>query len=167
MLLDCAISAGCVVVDPFGETNQPAIFCAGELTGVGGVELALVEGEIAGLAAAGQKDAARPLFTRRFRLQNFAAALGTTFAPREELKFLARSDTIVCRCEDVPFARLDPRWHRRQAKLYARAGMGPCQGKVCGPALEFLFGWGTDSVRVPLRPTPLASFASPKPTANP
>jgi NADPH-dependent 2,4-dienoyl-CoA reductase/sulfur reductase-like enzyme len=166
MFLDCAISAGRVVVDAFGETNQPDIFCAGELTGVGGVELALVEGEIAGLAAAGQKDAARPLFPRRSRLQNFADALEKTFAPREELKFLARPDTIVCRCEDVPFARLDPRWHRRQAKLYARAGMGPCQGKVCGPALEFLFGWETDSVRVPLRPTPLASFASPTPTAN-
>ena len=165
MLLGCAISAGSVAVNELQRTSQPSVFAAGELTGIGGVDLALVEGEIAGLAA-GASGVPRRLLARRSKLRNFAADLAKTFALREELKALPQPDTIVCRCEDVPLARLDPAWQRRQAKLYSRAGMGPCQGKVCGPALEFLFGWEFDSVRVPLRPTPLADLAFSRPTES-
>jgi len=46
----------------------------------------------------------------------------------------------------------------RQAKLYTRAGMGPCQGRVCGAALEFLHGWPADSVRIPVEPALLSSI---------
>jgi hypothetical protein len=38
--------------------------------------------------------------------------------------------------------------------------MGPCQGRICGPALERLLGWDEpDSVRPPLEPLPLATLA--------
>jgi len=157
-LLGCQVAHGRVVVDDFQRTSISSIFCAGEATGVGGVELALAEGEIAGLAAAGKAGEARSLFRRRTALTALAASLDRTFALREELKAAARGDTIVCRCEDVTLSRFAPSWSRRQAKLYTRAGMGPCQGRVCGPALEFLFGWGADSVRIPVRPASLASF---------
>ena len=158
LLLGCAVERGRVTVGELLETSRAGIFCAGELTGVGGVELALVEGEIAGLAAAGRLDEARHLLPRRAKLLAFARSLEKAFALREELKSLPLAETLVCRCEDVPFSRFDPAWSRRQAKLYTRAGMGPCQGKVCGPALEFLFGWEADSVRLPLRPTRLSNF---------
>src|SRR5262249_44941137 len=161
MLLGCRIEKGFVAVDEAQQTSLPSVFCAGELTGIGGVDRALVEGEIAGLAAAGKSTADGGLQAQRSRLQRFAHQLADSFALRKELKSLPSPDTIVCRCEDVPLARLDPSWRRRQAKLYSRVGMGPCQGKVCGPALEFLFGWESDSVRVPLRPTPLAAWTIP------
>ena len=64
----------------------------------------------------------------------------------------------MCRCEDVALGRLRPEWTSRQAKLYTRAGMGPCQGRVCGSALEFLFGWSADTVRPPLFPVPLEAL---------
>ncbi len=48
----------------------------------------------------------------------------------------------------------------REAKLSTRAGMGPCQGRVCGPALEFLFGWDSDTVRPPVKPAALGSLAA-------
>ena len=38
------------------------VYSAGESTGIGGLELSLVEGEIAGLAVAGKHDEARKLF---------------------------------------------------------------------------------------------------------
>lgn len=159
MLLGCAIAYGRVIVDGQQRTDRDGIFAAGELTGVGGVDLALVEGEIAGLAAAGK--AVPPSLRRRARRRaSFAAMLEHAFALRQDLKGLARTDTIVCRCEDVAFQSLEPSWTRRQAKLYGRAGMGPCQGKVCGPALEFLFDWEADSVRVPLRPVKLENLAA-------
>jgi len=54
---------------------------------------------------------------------------------------------------------VQPQWSPRQAKLYTRVGMGPCQGRVCGPALSFLCGWPADSVRAPVAPVRLAVMA--------
>lgn len=157
-LLGCAVDRGAVAVDERQETTVPGVFAAGEATGIGGVELALVEGQMAGLAAAGHGERVRRLGPARARLRSFATRLERAFALRDELRGLPLKDTLVCRCEDVSFGRLDASWTRRQAKLYTRAGMGPCQGRVCGPALEFLFGWREDSVRVPIRPVALSSF---------
>jgi hypothetical protein len=127
------------------------VYCCGEPTGIGGVDLALVEGEIAGHAAAARSVPAR-LVSRRARYRRDAARLERAFGLRAELFALAESDTIVCRCEDVRWGALDRQWSARQAKLYTRAGMGPCQGRVCGAALECLMGWPADSVRAPAQP---------------
>ena len=159
-LLGCELARAGARVGELQESSVAGIFCAGEVTGIGGVDLALVEGEIAGLAAAGRREEARRLLPRRGRRQAFARALEKTFALRPELASLARPETVVCRCEDVRLSEIDASWSRRQAKLLARAGMGPCQGRVCGPALDFLFGAGADSVRPPIRPVPLSSFLS-------
>lgn len=78
--------------------------------------------------------------------------LEKAFALRPELKALAMPETIVCRCENVAAGALEGMRSWREAKLYTRCGMGPCQGRVCGPAVEFLRGWKPDSVRPPLLP---------------
>ena len=63
----------------------------------------------------------------------------------------------MCRCEDVVLSQLTGCRSAREAKLRTRAGMGACQARVCGPALDFLRGWGADdSVRPPLEPVPLS-----------
>jgi hypothetical protein len=36
--------------------------------------------------------------------------------------------------------------------------MGACQGRICGGACEFLFGWGMESVRPPIQPVPVGSL---------
>jgi hypothetical protein len=84
------------------------------------------------------------------------------FVPRPEQRSLADAATPVCRCEDVRYGRLDPAWSPRQAKLATRAGMGPCQGRVCGAALSFLFGWPADEVRSPLQPASLGNLLTPE-----
>src|SRR4029077_8700227 len=53
-LARCEVREDVVVIDEHQRTSRSEIWCAGEPTGVGGVDLALVEGEIAGLDAAGQ-----------------------------------------------------------------------------------------------------------------
>jgi len=157
-LLGCSVERGTVTVDEFQQTTVSQIYGAGEATGIGGLEPSLVEGEIAGLAAAGKRDEARKLFPIREKHQKFADLLNRTFALRDELKHLAALETIVCRCEDVTFERL--RRHRswRAAKLQTRCGMGPCQGRVCGGAVEFLFGWRAESVRPPALPVRVESL---------
>lgn len=157
-LLGCAVGDGSVRVDKFQQTTVRDVYSAGEATGIGGLELSLVEGEIAGLAAAGKGETARKLFPIREKHRKFAELLNRTFALRDELKYLAAPETIVCRCEDVTFERL--RTHRswRAAKLQTRCGMGPCQGRVCGGAVEFLFGWRAESVRPPVLPVRVESL---------
>ncbi|MGH9591715.1 MAG: FAD-dependent oxidoreductase, partial [Bryobacteraceae bacterium] len=157
-LLGCRLRGPGVWADEWQESSEKGIFCAGELLGIGGVEAALIEGEIAGYAAAGNLDRARALFPARAAAREFAELLEQTFALRDELKQLAAPETLVCRCEDVAFARLADFGGWREAKLQTRCGMGPCQGRVCGPAVEFLFGWKADSVRPPVFPARLESL---------
>ncbi len=150
---------GCVQVDDFQQTSVQRVFCAGEPTGIGGVELALVEGQIAGLAAAGETAKARKLFSERRKARRFARMLDRTFRVRAELRSLPSAETMVCRCEDVPYSRLQEHRSWRAAKLHTRCGMGPCQGRVCGPATEFLFQWNPESVRPPVFPARVESLA--------
>lgn len=157
-LLGCATEDGRVRVDDFQQTTVPNVYCAGETTGIGGLELSLVEGEIAGLAAAGKQEAARALFGVRKKHQRFAELLNRTFALRDELRSLVAPETIVCRCEDVTFERLRSHRSWRAAKLQTRCGMGPCQGRVCGGAVAFLFGWRAESVRPPVLPVRVESL---------
>jgi hypothetical protein len=82
------------------------------------------------------------------------------FRLRPELRALARPGTIVCRCEDATLSAVAACAGAREAKLSARAGMGACQGRVCGPALEFLFGWESDTVRPPARPALIGHLAA-------
>jgi len=117
-----------------------------------------VEGRIAGLAASGQEQQAQRHFAERARWRGFSARLAQAFALRQELRTLAQPDTIVCRCEDVCHAELrdQPGW--RSAKLHTRCGMGPCQGRICGNASNFLYGWRPDAVRTPISPARAGSL---------
>ncbi len=159
MLLGCNTRNGYVQVDEFQRTTAERIFCAGEPTGIGGVDLALIEGQIAGLAAVERKSEARALFGRRERFCRFAGMLKEIFRLRDELRILASPETLVCRCEDVPYASLQKHTSWRGAKLHTRCGMGPCQGRICGPATQFLFHWNPDSVRPPVFPARLENLA--------
>ena len=157
-LLGCVVRNGCVIVDEHQVSSVPNIYSAGEPTGIAGVDAALVQGTIAGLAAAGKIAEAHALQSRRKRESAFGSALNRAFALRSELKSLAAHDTIVCRCEDVRYSDLAKHTSWTDAKLQTRCGMGPCQGRVCGPAVEFLFGWHNNSVRPPIFPVPLSAL---------
>lgn len=159
-LLGCQLDNGTVTVDELQQTSEAGIFCAGEPTGIGGLELSLIEGEIAGLVAAQQIGKARMLFPERNGLLRFASRLAKAFALRQELKGLPDNNTILCRCEDVAFGTVREHRSWRSAKLHTRCGMGACQGRICGAATEFLLGWPMDSVRPPIFPTLISSLTS-------
>ncbi|WP_458377672.1 FAD-dependent oxidoreductase [Pseudomonas fluorescens] len=150
--LGCALDGTALAVDTWQTTSQADHYAAGECTGFGGSELALVEGAIAGHAAVGNIAAARQLRPRRARWQGFAKALNRAFSLDPQLKSLAQADTLVCRCEDVPYAALASHVDWRTAKLASRCGMGACQGRVCGGAVQFLFDWQPSAPRPPFSP---------------
>jgi NADPH-dependent 2,4-dienoyl-CoA reductase/sulfur reductase-like enzyme len=150
--LGYAIEGLALAVDAWQASSRADHYAAGECTGFGGSELALVEGAIAGHAAVGDLEAARQLWSRRARWQGFAKALNQAFALAPPLKSLAQPDTLVCRCEDVPYAALAGHTDWREAKLASRCGMGACQGRVCGGAVQHLFGWQPSAPRPPFSP---------------
>ncbi len=157
-LLQCRVEAGCVVVDHNQTTNQEDIYCVGESTGVGGAQKSLLEGQMAAAHIAGQEERLRQLGRLCRRSRRFSRSLVSTFAPRRELADRLRSETVICRCEDVRWGDLDPGWSIRQAKLYSRLGMGPCQARICGAAMRQLCGWDFDSVRPPVEPCRLSTL---------
>ena len=150
--LGCSVLDGAVEVDEDQSTSVDAVFCAGETTGIGGADLALVEGQIAGLIAAGEGSQSVTLKRQRRALRRVASRMEESFRPRDELLSRVEKTTTICRCEDVAWGQLDPVSSFRQAKLYTRVGMGACQGRVCGAALQLLEGWQADRVRSPHKP---------------
>lgn len=158
-VLGCAIVGGKVSVDALQLTTRPNTYAVGESVGIGGLETALVEGMIAGYAASGQASRALPLLRRRDAARRFARELTHAFTLRPELKRLADDETIICRCEDVSLGKIKSQEDILAAKLQTRCGMGPCQGRICGPALEFVLGWTRGSVRPPILPAELHTLA--------
>ena len=140
-------------------TSVSDIYAAGECTGVGGSDRAQVQGAIAGHAAIGHTEGASALRPTLARWNDFAAELQRRFALAEGLKKLATPETLVCRCEDVAYSALTACGGWVEAKLHTRCGMGACQGRVCGAATTFIFGWTPPVPRPPLSPVRLSTLA--------
>jgi NADPH-dependent 2,4-dienoyl-CoA reductase/sulfur reductase-like enzyme len=150
--LGCRLAHDAIAVDAWQATSVAGHYAAGECTGFGGSEKARVEGTIAGLSAVDERDAAQRLWPRRRRWHAFAHALERHFALDPRLRNLPQPDTLVCRCEDVTYAEMAAHGDWRDAKLARRCGMGACQGRVCGSAARFLFGWELPAPRPPFSP---------------
>lgn len=149
-----------IVVDGWQATGLEDLYAAGECTGIGGSDAALVQGAIAGHSAVGESARARALWPRRARWDAFASALDKRFSLDAALRDLAAPDTLVCRCEDVPHAALAGFDNWTQAKLHTRCGMGACQGRVCGAAAQHLFGWQPGAPRLPLSPARVGTLGT-------
>lgn len=171
--LGCRLDGHGVHVDDEQRTDVPGVWAAGEATGIGGSALALVEGRIAGSSAAARLTGTAPDRTEwetalksRTRMRKFAAALDGVYRPPAHWSEQVTDETLVCRCEEVTAGAVraavddlgagDP----RTVKLLTRAGMGWCQGRICGPAVAGLTGCRHTPSRRPFaQPVPLGVLA--------
>ncbi len=163
-LLGCALVPGpgnvpSLGVDALQATSVPGVYAAGECTGFGGSERALVQGRIAAYAAVGQLAAAQQCSQELATWDAFATQLHRSFALNSSLRQRVQADTLVCRCEDVSHDQLVGCSGWTDAKMHTRCGMGACQGRVCGAAAQFLYGWTPPAPRPPLSPVRLATLA--------
>jgi len=163
--LEVAIAAGCdlsqdrfVVVDDRQQTSVDGVYAAGEVTGIGGVDLALAEGAIAGAAAAGGHPS-RDSLRRRTAFTEFAGRISAAHGVRQGWRHWMHDDTVVCRCEEVEYADLrrgiDDAPGLRSLKLTTRACLGICQGRICGRTVEELLaaaGGTEDGAKADRRP---------------
>jgi NAD(P)H-nitrite reductase large subunit len=174
------------VRDEHMQTNVPGVFAAGDCAGIGGGPLALIEGRIAGLAAAkevkaegaeNRQGAAIPDSIEKLRStlrqeRRFQQLYSQLFTPGSGLDQLAQADTILCRCEGVT-----PKEIREAVgqgadtldavKALTRCGMGNCQGRVCGPLVAAVMARETGRsrgevgqfrARPPIFPIPLMAL---------
>jgi NADPH-dependent 2,4-dienoyl-CoA reductase/sulfur reductase-like enzyme len=153
------------VVDQQQRSSVDDVFVAGEACGVGGADLAVAEGEIAGAAAVGATVDDRALVRRRDCLHRFAAAMHAAHPVPARWVDRVTEQTVVCRCEEVTVGGMREAVRygaddARSAKLLARPGMGWCQSRVCGYATSCLMAAWTGT---PASPASVAarSVASP------
>lgn len=168
------------------ESSIDKLFVAGEITGVDGADAALEKGRIAAigiLRALGRMDdeqahsRAAGAKRRLSQLQNFAAVLQELARPPATLALQTMTDdTILCRCESIKCADLKRALTENKhilstdaAKLLTRAGMGLCQGRMCGDNVARIIAdvrgvqpgdVGPFQAQAPVKPVPLATLAN-------
>lgn len=170
------------VLDEAGATSVEGISIAGDGAGIGGADAAIVRGRIAARAAIealapGAASVPEPMAELRAALASAVRGrrfLDTLFRPPRAFRVPAADETIVCRCEEITAGDI-----RRavsvgasgpnQLKAYLRAGMGPCQGRLCGLTVTELMAEargttpeaiGYYRLRAPVKPITLAELAA-------
>ena len=139
-------------VDDTFETSVSGVRVAGDGGGVAGAIVAEIEGTVAGLAAAHRmgtiddvtyKSRFDPLAKQLRKLRTFRSALDRIYRIRPGLLDLACPDTTICRCEEISRQEIEEGiefggTNISTLKVITRAGMGPCQGKMCWPTVARL-----------------------------
>jgi D-hydroxyproline dehydrogenase subunit alpha len=177
--LELALAAGCattsaggafVAVDDRQLTSVPGVYAAGEITGIGGADCADVEGRVAGLAAAGERNVPDSLARKLAAARHFTESLRAAHPVRDGWRAWLHDDTTICRCENTTVGQLQSAFEvdlsLRATKLSTRAGLGPCQGRFCGANVDALCGAVRQADRRVSEGTPAAAAQS-RPIAQP
>jgi D-hydroxyproline dehydrogenase subunit alpha len=132
-------------------TSVAGVFAAGEVTGIGGAQAAEFEGYLAGASAARYLGRLHPVaYTARTRTlrarlgpaRRFAALLDDAYPLRPGWLDWPEPRTIACRCEETRWAEIGQAVAAgaadvRSVKGLTRCGMGYCQGRICGPIVQY------------------------------
>jgi NADPH-dependent 2,4-dienoyl-CoA reductase/sulfur reductase-like enzyme len=172
-------------VDEWGRTSLPAIAIAGDGAGIAGAEAAALSGRLAALDGAATLDRideaerdrrARPIRAALAGERAIRPFLDALYRPAPSVLAPAEDDVIACRCEEVTVGQI-----RRavrlgvpgpnQLKAFTRCGMGPCQGRICGPIVSAVIAQarglpiaeiGTYRQRAPYKPIMVGALAESK-----
>ncbi|WP_378144016.1 FAD-dependent oxidoreductase [Cnuibacter sp. UC19_7] len=167
--------------DDWGRTDVPGVYAIGDGAGVEGSAVAVDEGRLAAYAAASDlgrmseqatAQQARPLRRRLGHRRALTRATERMYGVGQGIYDLATPDTVVCRCEGVTASQLTEAIAEAPdvsaAKGLTRAGMGPCQGRMCGRHIAAMVaaqrGVSAAEVevatpRMPVRPTAIGAIA--------
>ena len=165
--------------DAAGRSSVPAVYLAGDGAGIGGADVAELQGERAALAVledlGASVDTARiaALDRKLARQARFRSALEHAYPYPAHLLDKVADAEIICRCEGITAGTLRAAATERGAhelnrlKAFTRIGMGRCQGRVCGHAAAEILArtLGEDIAAVgrlrgnpPVKPIPIGSL---------
>nr|WP_289038820.1 FAD-dependent oxidoreductase [uncultured Allobacillus sp.] len=164
------------------ESTIKSLFVVGEITGVGGAELAQLEGRIAGLAIRRKQGESVEQTIRKYKqlkrqAEPFANMLNeqTTLSQEVLYQLLNQQGTHLCKCEQVTTDTMNQALmdfpslsSLSSLKLYTRCGMGLCQGRYCENSLRTWFEKQTGkqlqedqfNMRHPVKPVLIKDFIS-------
>lgn len=174
--------------DEWFESSIANLFVAGEITGVDGADAAIEKGRIAAagmlraLCRVGDHDANKWVESAKNRLSHLLrdATIFREFAgPPAGLDLQTMTgDTIVCPCESIKRGDLQRQLADNKhvmstdaAKLLTRAGMGLCQGRMCGDNVARILAaergvplnmLAPFQAQAPVKPVPLAVLTRPR-----
>lgn len=141
-----------VKTDDWGQSSTPHVSVAGDGAGIIGADAARSAGRLAAMniamrlgevSVADRDRWARPDRAALGHLASFRGFVDRLYAPVPALSVPQEPDTLVCRCEEQSVQALrdgfdagarDP----NALKSLTRCGMGPCQGRQCGPIVSGL-----------------------------
>jgi bacterioferritin-associated ferredoxin len=140
-----------VACDADLATSVPGVFAAGEVTGVSGAEVAGLEGSLAGASAARYLGRLHPdeyaarTRTLRERLEHArrrAARIDEAYPLRPGWLEWPDAGTVVCRCQETRWPEIGAAVAGgardvRTVRELTGCGTGYCQGRFCGPALQY------------------------------
>jgi NADPH-dependent 2,4-dienoyl-CoA reductase/sulfur reductase-like enzyme len=168
-------------VDVWGETSRAGIFVAGDSSGIAGAQAAEEAGRLSVLQIAKQlgqleedtrNKRAVPIRRRLGPHQAIRPFLDVLYQPARPF-LIPEDDTIVCRCEEITAGELRSIADAgcqgpNQAKAFCRAGMGPCQGRLCGLTVsqvlaernnQSIDAVGYYHIRPPIKPLTIGELA--------
>ena len=168
------------VRDEWGATSVPGIWVAGDSGGISGARAAEALGALAAIGCAlkmGVLD--RPLAEKRAAQHRVLLRVERRGRRFVDLLFrpgriALKDETTVCRCECISAGEIralvrDGAVGPTQVKAFSRAGMGPCQGRMCGASVVGIIAeeLGVDRetiprlrARYPAKPVALGDIAS-------
>lgn len=168
--------------DRWGRTNFERIFAAGDGSGVSGAIAAEIKGELAalevahclGIITAYERDGLAAPHLEALARDGYPRPLIDAFFAFDPSSFAFENDTVLCRCENITVGDVRKIVSQgvtelNEVKAITRCGMGPCQGRMCGPVLGeivaaelggFVPDAGLLTIRPPLKPIPLGELAA-------
>lgn len=170
------------VLDPMGESSIPGIFIAGDGGGIVGAVASAHTGALCALAIlrrlgkitdsefASRKAVAQRALEAHLTIRPF---LDRLYRPRDEV-LVPADEVVVCRCEAIRAGAIRDVVRQgclgpNQTKAFLRCGMGPCQGRMCGPTVSAILANETGQtpdatgyyrIRPPLKPVSIGELAS-------
>ncbi|TPJ48348.1 MULTISPECIES: NAD(P)/FAD-dependent oxidoreductase [unclassified Mesorhizobium] len=170
------------ILDPMRETSISGVFIAGDGGGIVGAmasahtgalcALAILKGldKISDTELESRKAVAQQALDAHLTIRPF---LDRLYRPRNEV-LVPADDVVVCRCEAIRAGAIRDIVRRgclgpNQAKAFLRCGMGPCQGRMCGPTVSAIVAHETGQtpdatgyyrIRPPLKPVSIGELAT-------
>ena len=165
--------------DLFGESSLQQIFVAGDGMGIAGAAAAITSGKIAAMritAKARRRLSINAAFQMLRQIQKMAIRpfLDHAFRPADDWLVPTDDNAIICRCESLTKADITKALTLsvsgpNQLKSFSRAGMGRCQGRMCGLTVQKMISdhnnqsedkTGYYRLRPPIRPLTVGELAA-------
>lgn len=169
-------------LDVWGNSTVARVLVAGDGGGIGGARAAEHAGRLAaleslrwlGLVSAAERDALAAADRRALAAQRAVRPMLDALYPPPDAILNPADSVVVCRCEEVSAGAVRAAVRQgcqgpNQAKAFLRVGMGPCQGRLCGPVVSEIIarerGIGVAAagyfrIRPPLKPIGLGELAA-------